>query len=77
MVSRVASGTEATGDCNRMNPKDIANLSNYKLYEMLLSGELHERIGYGVRYMAIVDRLVNAGYDVAQYKHRVISWKSK
>lgn len=57
--------------------QSVDQLSNYQLYTMLLNGELHERIGYGVKYMAIVERLVQAGYDVARYKHRVVSGKPK
>lgn len=53
--------------------QSVDSLSNYQLYTMLLNGELHDRIGYGVKYMAIIERLVAAGYDVAKYKHRVIS----
>lgn len=60
-----------------MNAKDLANLSNHQLYTMLLNGELHELLGYGVRYLAIIDKLVAAGYPVAKYKHRVISGKQK
>lgn len=60
-----------------MNQKDLANLSNHRLYEMLLSGELHELLGYGVKYLAIIDKLVASGYPVANYKHRVISGKPK
>lgn len=62
---------------SRVSKSSVDQLSNRDLYAMLLSGELHERIGYGVRYLAIIERLLQSGYNVAQYKHRIISGKPK
>lgn len=63
-----------------MNAKDLAKLSNYKLYEMLLNGELHELIGYGSggkKYQAVIDRLLQAGFEVERYRWQIVSGKPK
>lgn len=58
-------------------PKAIDAYTNHELYAMLTDGRLHQAIGSGKKYHAVIDRLLQAGYPVESYRWRIVDGRSK